>query len=207
VEDEPLLPVRGASPRARLLRDGRSLGSDFIRLPPSGALRWSVTAGEGLSVSRLDLPAAWQAWVLSGSGDGGVRQRIFPGVDLPAGTGDTLLLIAGLPSALSALPEWDLAREAPSAAEAAVRRSPRGPELFLALPGNAEVTWSAGSADGRRTGATRVRLGPGWHRLPLADGNRSRGGGAVGAAGAYWVQVEVAGQGWRLRRTLPFSRL
>lgn len=234
IEDEPLPPDRaGPSVRPRLLRGGRAWGGDFVRFRSDQALRWTLVLSSGggapgdmrpaPAVPRLALPAAWEAWALTRNGrPGGVRLRLREGATLPAPGAipapapgaDTLLLLAGSPQTLSALPEWSLSREAPLLAEASVRRTPAGPALFLSLPGNAQVTWSAGSADGRRlaasgatgsprsSGGSPMTLGPGWHQIPL-----SPPGGRPLPAGAFWVRLTARGEGWSLVRTLPFGTL
>lgn len=203
VEDEVSLPQQGDR-YLRIVRNGRSLASDWVRLDRAGVQTWTVQFGGGsdtlpsLQVPDLLLPPGDEAWAVSYSR--GMKFALVPGTSIPASglAQDSLIVMAGPQEALSSLLSG-LSATAPQL-DAKLIPAAQGFRLRLGLPSRARIKAILWSLQGKRLGTLSTGLlSEGSYEFGFAGdfGNRP----ARLDPGMYVLTVDVRGQGLSARLT------
>ena len=203
VEDEVSLPQQGDR-FLRIVRGGRSLASDWVRLDRAGVQSWTVQFGSAsdtlpsLQVPDLLLPPGDEAWAVSRSR--GMKFPLVPGTSIPASglAQDSLIVMAGPKEALSSLLDG-LSATAPQL-DAKLVPAAQGFRLRLGLPSRARIKAILWSLQGKRLGTLSTGLlSEGSYEFGFASdfGNRP----ARLDPGMYVLTVDVRGQGLSARLT------
>jgi hypothetical protein len=203
VEDEVSLPQQGDR-FLRIVRNGRSLASDWVRLDRAGAQTWVVQFGSAgdtlpsLRVADLLLPAGDEAWAVSRSR--GMKFALVPGASIPASglAQDSLIVMAGPKEALASLLDG-LSATAPQL-DAKLAPAAEGFRLRLGLPSRARIKAILWSLQGTRLGTLSTGLlSEGAYEFGFTSdfGNRP----ARLGPGMYVLTVDVRGQDLSARLT------
>jgi hypothetical protein len=208
VEDDALPPSPGQERAFWLSRESRALSVDYVAWNPEGVMAWTVEAhrqpaGTEVAIPTAALPQGLEAWAVSPARR--LKWRLLPGGGLPLSGDDTLLVYAGVPSALARVSALARGRLAAGPFSACLRADAGGLILTLDLPGDALVRARFWDIRGKIRGGFGDRaLASGRHVLPWPALSPGRD---LLPRGAYWLELRVRGEGWSRREVHPVSLL